>query len=164
MILRINKASVFLILSLVLVNALFADTLVGKVVSIVDGDTVTIINNDQQTKIRLAEIDTPEKNQPYGKKAKKALSDFIFNKEVEVEVVTIDRYGRTVGKIFLDNQSINKEMVKAGHAWAYVTYTKDKTLFALEKNAKENQLGLWALPEEERIPPWQWRKNIRKFK
>ena len=108
MILRINKLSVFLILSLVLVNTLFADTLTGKVISIADGDTVTIINNNQQTKIRLAEIDTPEKNQPHGKKAKKALSNLIFNKEVEVEIVTIDRYGRTVGIIFLDNQNVNK--------------------------------------------------------
>ena len=148
----------------VLTSALFAEAITGKVISIADGDTVTIINNSQQTKIRLAEIDTPEKNQPYGKKAKQALSDFIFNREVEVEVVTIDRYGRTVGKIFLDNQNINREMVKAGHAWVYVKYAKDKTLFVLEKNAKENQLGLWALPEGERIPPWQWRKNRRQSK
>ena len=148
----------------VLTSALFAEAITGKVISIADGDTVTIINNSQQTKIRLAEIDTPEKNQPYGKRAKKALSDFILNKNVEVEVVTIDRYGRTVGKIFLDNQNINREMVKAGHAWVYVKYAKDKTLFVLEKNAKENQLGLWALPERERIPPWQWRKNKRQSK
>ena len=164
MILRINKLSVFLIFSLVLVNTLFADTLIGKVVSIADGDTVTIVKNNQQTKIRLAEIDTPEKNQPYGKKAKNALSNLIFNKEVEVEIVTIDRYGRTVGKIILGNLNINKEMVKAGHAWVYVKYAKDKKLFELEKSAKENQLGLWALPEGERIPPWQWRKNKRKSK
>ena len=84
---------------------------------------------------------------------------YIFNKKVQIEVVTIDRYGRTVGKIFLGNQNINKEMVKAGHAWVYVRYAKDKTLFDLEKNAKENQLGLWALPKGERIPPWQWRKH-----
>ena len=148
----------------VLTSTSFAENLTGKVISIADGDTVTIVNNNQQTKIRLAEIDTPEKNQPYGKKSKQALSDFIFNKEVQVEVVTIDRYGRTVGKIFLDNQNINREMVKAGHAWVYVKYAKDKTLFALEKNAKENQLGLWALPEGERIPPWQWRKNKRQSK
>ena len=148
----------------VLTSTSFAENLTGKVISIADGDTVTIVNNNQQTKIRLAEIDTPEKRQPYGKKAKKALSDFIFNKEVEVEVATIDRYGRTVGKIFLDNLNINKEMVKAGHAWVYVKYAKDKTLFALEKNAKENQLGLWALPEGKRIPPWQWRKNKRNSK
>ena len=148
----------------VLTSTSFAENLTGKVISIADGDTVTIVNNNQQTKIRLAEIDTPEKRQPYGKKAKKALSDFILKKDVEVEVVTTDRYGRTVGKIFLGNRNINKEMVKAGHAWVYVKYAKDKTLFTLEKNAKENQLGLWALPEGERIPPWQWRKNRRQSK
>ena len=153
------KSRIFIFLCILVTNSTYAENLTGKVISISDGDTVTIINDYQKTKIRLAEIDTPEKKQPYGKKARKALSDFILNKEVEVEVVTIDRYGRTVGKIFLDNRNINREMVKAGHAWVYVKYTKDKTLFELEKNAKENQLGLWALPEEERIPPWQWRKN-----
>ena len=130
----------FFILSIFLIHNVCAENLTGKVISIADGDTVTIVNNHQQTKIRLAEIDTPEKNQPYGKKAKRALSDFIFNKNVQIEVVTIDRYGRTVGKIFLGNQNINKEMVKAGYAWVYVKYAKDKTLFDLEKNAKENQL------------------------
>ena len=96
-----------------------------------------------------------------GKKAKNALSDFIFGKTVRIKIETIDRYGRTVGTIFLEGLNINKEMVKAGHAWVYVQYAKDKTLFALEKNAKENQLGLWALPEGERIPPWQWRRGKR---
>jgi endonuclease YncB( thermonuclease family) len=150
-----------IILCIFLTQNGFAEDLTGKVVSIADGDTVTILNNNQQTKIRLAEIDTPEKNQPYGQKAKKALSDFIFGKTVRIEIDTIDRYGRTIGTIFLNDLNINKEMVKAGHAWVYVKYAKDKTLFALEKNAKENQLGLWALPEGERIAPWQWRRGKR---
>ena len=144
-----------------LTQNVFAENLTGKVVSIADGDTVTILTDNKQTKIRLAEIDTPEKNQPYGKKAKKALSDFIFGKIVRIEIDTIDRYGRTVGTIFLNDLNINKEMVKAGHAWVYVQYAKDKTLFDLEKNAKENQSGLWALPEGERIAPWQWRRGKR---
>ena len=149
------------LLHIFLFHNVSAESLTGKVISVADGDTVTIVNNNQQTKVRLAEIDTPEKNQPYGKKSKKALSDFIFNKEVEVEVVTIDRYGRTVGTIFLGNQNINREMVKAGHAWVYVKYAKNKTLFNLEKKAKTNRLGLWALPAEDRIPPWEWRRGKR---
>jgi endonuclease YncB( thermonuclease family) len=155
------KHKLIFILCILLTNNVFAENLTGKVVSIADGDTVTILTDNKQTKIRLAEIDTPEKNQPYGKKAKKALSDFIFGKTVRVEIDTIDRYGRTVGTIFLNDLNINKEMVKAGHAWVYVRYAKDKTLFDLEKNAKENQLGLWALPEGERIAPWQWRRGKR---
>ena len=155
------KNKLFFILCIFLTHNVFAETLTGKVVSIIDGDTVTVLTYDKQTKVRLAEIDTPEKNQPYGQKAKKALSDFIFGKTVRVEVDTIDRYGRTVGTIFSDGQNINKEMVKAGHAWVYIQYAKDKTLFALEKNAKENQSGLWALPEGERIAPWKWRRGKR---
>jgi len=145
----------------ILTHYVCAENLTGKVVSVADGDTITILTDNKQTRIRLAEIDTPEKNQPYGKKAKKALSDFIFGKTVHIEVETIDRYGRTIGTIFLNDLNINKEMVKAGHAWVYVRYAKDKILFALEKNAKENQLGLWALPEGERIAPWQWRRGKR---
>ena len=151
----------FFILCIFLTHNIFAEDFTGKVVSITDGDTVTILTDNKQTKVRLAEIDTPEKNQPYGKKAKKALSDFIFGKTVRIEVDTIDRYGRTVGTIFLNDLNINKEMVRAGHAWVYIQYAKDKTLFALEKNARENQLGLWALPEGERIAPWQWRRGKR---
>ena len=155
------KNKLFFILCIFLTHNVFAEYVTGKVFSITDGDTVTILTDNKQTKIRLAEIDTPEKNQPYGQKAKKALSDFIFDKTVRIKVDTIDRYGRTVGTIFLEGLNINKEMVKAGHAWVYIQYARDKTLFDLEKNAKENQLGLWALPEGERITPWQWRRGKR---
>ena len=140
-------------------HCVFAAAITGKVIGIADGDTVTILTDNKQTKIRLAEIDTPEKNQPYGKKAKKALSDFIFGKTVRIEVDTIDRYGRTVGKIFLDNLNINREMVRGGHAWVYRRYTKDDILLKLEEYAKQNMLGLWALPEELRIAPWEWRRG-----
>ena len=155
------KNKLFFILCILLSNNILAENLTGKVVSISDGDTVTVLTDNKQTKVRLAEIDTPEKNQPYGKKAKKALSDFIFGKIVQIKVETIDRYGRTIGKIFLDNQNINKEMVKLGHAWVYIEYARDKTLFVLEKEAREKQLGLWALPETQRIAPWEWRRGKR---
>ena len=155
------RVILFLILCILLNHYVFAEDFTGKVISITDGDTVTVLTDNKQIKVRLAEIDTPEKNQPYGKNAKKALSDFIFGKIVQIKVETIDRYGRTIGKIFLDNQNINKEMVKLGHAWVYIQYARDKTLFDLEKNAKENQLGLWALPETQRIAPWEWRRGKR---
>ena len=141
-----------------------AESLTGKVISIADGDTATILTGNKKTKVRLAEIDTPEKNQPYGKEAKKALSDFIFGKTVRIEVQTIDRYGRTVGKIFLGNLDINKEMVRAGHAWVYRRYTKDETLFKLEEYAMQNMFGLWALPEDQHIAPWEGRRGKRSMK
>ncbi len=138
-----------------------AETLTGKVVAISDGDTLTMLQDKQQFKIRLSEIDTPEKSQPYGTKAKQALSDLVFGKVVRIEVETTDRYGRTVGKVYLEDLDINAELVRYGHAWVYRRYAKDKTLFDLETEARENQFGLWALPEEQRIAPWEWRRGKR---
>ena len=138
-----------------------AETITGKVVAISDGDTLTMLQDKQQFKIRLSEIDTPEKSQPHGTKAKQALSDLVFGKLVRIEVVTIDRYGRTVGKVYIGDMDINAELVRNGHAWVYRRYAKDKTLYELETEARDNQLGLWSLPEAQRIPPWEWRRGKR---
>ncbi len=110
----------------------------------------------------MHEIDTPELEQPYGKEAKNALSTLVFRKTVSVKIVTIDDYNRYVGKVFLNNLDINAEMVRKGHAWVYRKYARDKGLYRLEAEAKEKQLGLWALPDDQKIPPWQWRYKNRK--
>ncbi len=105
-----------------------------KVVSVTDGDTVKVLTLDNQIiKVRLAEIDTPERKQPYGKEAKKALSTLVFGKTVDLRPVTIDRYGRTVGHLFVGSLNVNKQMVRTGHAWVYKRYMKDKTLITDER-------------------------------
>ena len=136
-----------------------AEKLGGEVVAIADGDTLTLLVNDQQVKIRLSEIDTPEKSQPWGKKAKQALSAKVFREKVSVDVVTVDRYGRTVGKIWLDNRDINREMVAEGHAWVYKQYMTDESLLDGEREARTGGLGLWSLDNP--IPPWEWRRGSR---
>ena len=128
----------------------------GRVVSITDGDTLKILTGTQQVKIRLAEIDTPEREQPWGTRAKQALSDKVFGKDVRVKVVDTDRHGRTVGKIWLDSRDINREMVREGHAWVYRKCMKDKSLLDDEDHARKEKLGLWSLPDP--VPPWKWRK------
>jgi len=138
-----------------------ADTITGKVVAISDGDTLTMLKDKTQYKIRLSEIDTPEKGQPYGKKAKQILSALVFGETISVKVETTDRYGRTVGRIYLGDLDVNAEMVKNGHAWVYKKYAKDKNLYQLEALAKENEVGLWSLPETQKIPPWEWRRGKR---
>ena len=70
---------------------------------------------------------------------------------------TIDDYGRIVGKVYVNDLDVNAEMIKQGHAWVFRRYAKDKSLYELEQAARENQLGLWALPKEQRMPPWKWR-------
>jgi endonuclease YncB( thermonuclease family) len=94
-----------------------ADTLEGRIVSIADGDTVTILDAaNKQTKIRLMGIDAPEKAQAFGTRSKQALSDLVFNKQVTVEFNKQDKYGRTIGKILVDGLDANLEQVKAGMA------------------------------------------------
>ena len=88
----------------------------------------------------------------------------MFGQEVEIRVVTVDRYGRTVGHIWLANRHINRELVREGHAWVYRAYLDDKTLLDDETRAQKNEVGLWGLPEAQRVPPWDWRRGKRKPK
>jgi endonuclease YncB( thermonuclease family) len=135
-----------------------AEFLEGRVVGVHDGDTVTLLMADhQQLKIRLAQLDAPEIGQAFGQRSKQSLSDMVFNKAIQVEKETIDKYGRTVGTIFVAGIDVNAEMIRRGAAWVYRKYAKDQLLFQLEAQAKKDKRGLWNLPENERIPPWEWR-------
>src|SRR5690606_665034 len=110
-----------------------ATTLTGKVVAIADGDTLTLLTPArEQVKIRLAEIDTPERAQPYGTRARQALSDLAFGKQATVETSEKDRYGRVIGRIYVDGVDVNKELVSRGAAWVYRQYNHDKSLLAIE--------------------------------
>jgi endonuclease YncB( thermonuclease family) len=131
----------------------------GNVISIADGDTLRILYQGGQLKIRLAEIDTPERKQPWGTRAKQAFSDKVFGEVVDVVEIDRDRYGRIVGRIYLDERDINREMVAEGHAWVYLKYMRDETLLADEAAAKDAGLGLWSLPQSQRAPPWEWRRK-----
>lgn len=134
-------------------------TLTGRVVGISDGDTITVLANMQPVKVRLTEIDTPEKAQPWGSRSREALSGKVFGKAVEVRSEGTDRYGRTLGRVFVDGRDVNREMIREGHAWAYRQYLKDQSLLADEDHARVNGLGLWSLPESQRTPPWEWRRG-----
>jgi endonuclease YncB( thermonuclease family) len=137
-----------------------ATALHGKVVHIADGDTLTILTESkEQVKIRLAGIDTPEKAQPFGNKAKQALAALTFQQQALVEVETKDRYGRTVGKVIVNGTDVNAELVRQGMAWVYRKYTNDHKLYALEVEAKQAKRGLWATDKP--IEPWLWRKGKR---
>lgn len=143
----------------VLSAALCASVHVGRVVGVYDGDTLTLLDAEkQQVKVRLSEIDTPELGQPYGRQAKWALSDLVFGKTVTVNVQNTDRYGRHVGRVYVDTLDVNAEMVRQGAAWVYRQYARDKQLYVLETQAKKAKQGLWGLSETERMPPWEWRR------
>jgi len=135
----------------------------GKVIKIADGDTFTMIfDNDFDVRVRLNGIDCPEKNQPFSKRAKQLLSDFIFGKMVVVKYKEKDRYGRVIGDVYIDGLHVNYEMVKYGLAWHFKRYSDDDQLDSLEKDARYKRIGIWS--NKNPIPPWEWRKGTRPIK
>jgi endonuclease YncB( thermonuclease family) len=139
-----------------------AQSLTGKVVSIADGDTLTILADGQyQYRIRLSEIDAPESGQPFGRSSRKMLSDLTFGKQVTVRVVDLDRYGRTVGRVRVGSVDVNAQMVKQGGAWAFRQYQSDQRFQLWEKEARAAKRGLWGLQADQIIAPWDWRAGRR---
>lgn len=158
------KYAIFAMFSILALHV-SAETISGRVVSVADGDTLTVLTDDhQQFKIRLAGIDAPEKAQAFGQVSKHQLSSLCFNKQAEVKVVATDKYHRTVGDVFCENTHANEEMVKGGYAWVYRQYSQGFEQFIpLEQAAQEAKIGLWA--DTQPTPPWQWRRaNKRGFR
>jgi len=133
-------------------------TISGKVISIADGDTLTILDNQKVShKIRLNCIDTPESNQDFGTRAKKELNALVGGKNITVEYTEKDKYGRILGTIENGSQLINLEQVKRGMAWVYRKYCNNCEYFEAEKQARANMLGVWSQPNP--VPPWEFRKD-----
>jgi endonuclease YncB( thermonuclease family) len=157
--LRVALAALLLMLAQ---GAASAHEITGRVVGIIDGDTFTLLaKGRQQLRIRLAEIDTPERRQPYGDRSRQALAALVFGKPVRVIVVDTDRYGRTVGQVHQGAVEVNAEMVRRGAAWVSLRYNRDAALPSLQAAAQRARRGLWALPEADRVPPWEWRAARR---
>lgn len=135
----------------------------GKVIGIKDGDTFEVLYDGQPEKVRLADIDCPEKQQPFGNNAKQYASELCFGKTVTVTSTgKRDRYNRIVGTITTpEGTNINEELIKAGLAWHYKQYSKNKSLGFLQDKAKAQRLGLWQ--DKNPVAPWNWRKHKRKM-
>lgn len=148
-------------------------TFSGLVVGISDGDTITVLTEEacegfkdcrsgkRQHRVRLAEIDAPESGQPFGGAARRMLSKLAFQKRADVQQLEIDRYGRTVGQVFIAGQWVNAAMVEQGGAWVYRQYLKTAGLIELERRAREQGMGLWGLQADQIVPPWDWRREKR---
>ena len=132
---------------------------VGRVVAITDGDTLTVLAGHEQVKIRLVEIDAPEKNQSFGNRSKQSLSDMCFDKEAQIQEKGKDRYGRSLGRVNCAGIDVNAEQVKQGMAWVYDKYVTDHSLYRLQDVAKAAKRGLWA--DASPVPPWEWRHKAR---
>lgn len=135
-----------------------ANDLSCKVVGVSDGDTITALcAGNEQVKVRLAEIDAPEKDQPFGTRSKQVLSDLCFGRAAEVVPQTTDRYGRTVARVRCDGQDASEQLVRSGMAWVFDRYVKDRSLYPLQDEAREARRGLWG--DFGPVPPWEWRRT-----
>ncbi len=133
-------------------------TIVGKVVHVADGDTLTVLDrNHVPHKIRLYGIDAPETGQAFGTRSRQNLSSKVFGKTVRVQVVDHDKYGRNVGRVFLGGRSINMEQVRDGYAWDYRHYDNSREFGAAQSHARAGGRGLWA--DKSPTPPWEYRHN-----
>jgi len=136
----------------------------ARVVRVLDGDSLIVrpaAGGDIE--VRLFGIDAPEYRQPWSDKSRQALKRLVRDRPVRLDVRTVDQYGRSVAVLrrMPDELDLGREMVRLGHAWVYRRYTNDATLLALEQEARSAGLGLWSLPESQRIPPWEWRRQNR---
>ena len=129
----------------------------GIVTHVADGDTLSVTANGRTEKIRLEGIDAPEAGQAFGGQARQRLRVLAFSQPATVHVRDRDRYGRLVARVIVAGRDLSEEMVKAGLAWHYTQYSADRQLAALEQQARQQHLGLWA--DRTAVPPWQYRKG-----
>ena len=141
----------------------YAEVITGRVIKVIDGDTITILDaSKEQFKIRLGGIDAPEKNQAFGNVSKQSLSEMVAGKEVKVNYNKRGRYGRIIGKVLLNKEDVNLMQVKRGLAWHYKQYEReqevgDRALYAQKEYlAQKDRLGLWN--DKKPMPPWDFRK------
>ena len=132
---------------------------VGKVVKVVDGDTLHVYSNKGTYKIRLSGIDAPERGQAYGKRAKEHLEFLVEGKQVIAIVESKDRYGRYVASVKVQSKDVCAEMLTAGYAWHYKQYDNNKYYDELQREAKKAKRGLWV--DKKPQAPWEYRKEQR---
>ena len=162
---RIHIPSVLAIAALAFISthSASAAALTGRIVSIVDGDTVTLLDaNLQQHKIRLSGIDAPEKRQPFGNRSRLHLGALVFGRQVTADCPKTDRYKRAVCRIEVDGIDANLAQLEAGMAWHYKAYAReqrapDRRRYAqAEDRARDARQGLWA--DRAPMAPWDFRK------
>jgi endonuclease YncB( thermonuclease family) len=161
---RLSK-SLSILATLLLASSLHAAEYTGKVVSVADGDTITVLDSGKtQHKVRLAGIDAPEKGQPFGNRSRISLALMVYQREVTIQTNKIDRYGREVGKVLHEGEDVCLAQVKKGLAWHYKAYEREQSdddrnaYAAAEEAARAGKAGLWA--DASPMAPWEWRKTL----
>ena len=141
-------------------QAVWAETYSGQVVRVSDGDTLTVLVDRKQIKVRLTEIDAPELHQAFGQRSKQSLSEMCAGRAATVRSSGRDKYGRVLGRVDCDGLDANAEQVRRGMAWIYDRYATDRALYPLQSEARTTHAGLWADPAP--TAPWVWRSQHKR--
>lgn len=145
-----------LLLTLFFSGSLVAAEIRGPVIRVLDGDTLDVVQNGRPVRVRLANIDAPEKQQPFGRWSGNQLKTLVAGQPVTVAWTQKDRYGRVLGRVYTANGTdAGRRMVQSGAAWVYDRYNSDPALPALQRAAQAQKRGLWA--DAAPVPPWTWR-------
>lgn len=159
----VMKLNYIVIFTLLFSCSSFANNLVGKVTRVIDGDTIEVKTLPEKIlvyeipiRVRLINIDAPEKKQAYGRWSKEQLKALLAGQSVTVSYTQTDRYGRVLGRVVTANGTeANRQQVLKGAAWVYERYNTDNSLPALQREAQTQKRGLWA--DNQPVPPWEWR-------
>ena len=154
----------FLVLTLLIPSYVYADNIEGKVIRIIDGDTIDVINtvanasaSNKPVRVRFSNIDAPEKKQAYGSWSAKQLRALLTSDHVNIEYRGTDKYGRILGTVYVNGINLNREMVRAGAAWVYTRYNTDYDLPDIQEQARKARRGLWV--DADPVEPWVWRQK-----
>jgi endonuclease YncB( thermonuclease family) len=141
-------------------QAAWAQVYSGKVVKVSDGDTLTVLVDRKQVKVRLLEIDAPELHQAFGQRSKQSLAEMCAGHDAIVRSTGRDKYGRVLGRVDCAGMDANAEQVRRGMAWVYDRYVTDRGLYALQNEARATQAGLWT--DKEPTAPWVYRRQHKR--
>ena len=149
------------LLLLIICSPSYADQYEGRVIKVIDGDTIWVKTNNKHIKIRLSYIDAPELKQTYGVRSKNFLTNLILDKNVQINANKKDRYNRHLGEVYIHNVDesvfVNAKMLKSGNAWIYLKHRDNSYLKNLENYARIKKIGLWS--EETPVEPWIYRRS-----
>lgn len=141
-------------------SAVTAETILGRVVAVYDGDTVTVLEGSRRVRVRLAGIDAPERpGQPYSEASRRSLAELVAGKQIRIEASSRDHYGRPLGRLYVQTTDVNLEQVRRGYAWSFDRYNRDPRIALEAAKARLLRRGLWVDPNP--TPPWVWRRQQR---
>ena len=145
-----------MLIAVIFSGSLCAAEIHGEVIRVLDGDTIEVLQDKKPVRVRLSNIDAPEKKQAYGSWSTNKLKSLIAGQPVTVMYTKTDRYGRVLGRVYTANGTeSNRLMAQSGAAWVYEIYNTDASLPPLQREAQEQKRGLWA--DNKPLPPWEWR-------